>query len=296
MTNRNNLLFGFLNVDKPVGVTSHDVVAQVRRAFGLKKLGHAGTLDPLAGGVLVLCVGGATRLSEYAMHGTKQYRARVRLGVTTTTYDAEGEIVRECDATQITRTQVEQALPEFIGRIDQVPPIYSAIKKDGRKLYDLARAGQTVELEARSVQIDSLMVTEWQPPEFTLEVICSAGTYVRSLAYDLGETLGVGAHLAGLTRTASGAFLLDKSVRLTALLVSDLAEWLIPASVALANYPTVTLDQVAEDEIRHGRRIPGNFAADATIMAYSSDGRLIAVLQAADGYLNPHKVFNQPSE
>lgn len=296
MTVRNNVLFGFLNVDKPVGMTSHDVVAQVRRASSLKKLGHAGTLDPLASGVLILCVGGATRLSEYVMHGTKRYAARVRLGLTTTTYDAEGEIVRECDAGHITREQVDRVLSGFVGNVEQVPPIYSAIKKDGRKLYDLARAGQTIELEARLVRIDSLTITDWQPPEFTLEVVCGAGTYIRSLAYDLGEALGVGAHLAGLIRTASGGFALEKSVKLAALLAGSLNDWLISPSEALADYPALTLDQAAETDIRHGRRIPGDFADGTTVMAYNGAGRLAAVLQAADGYLHPHKVFNEPGE
>src|SRR5215207_3710637 len=194
--------FGFLNIDKPLRMTSHDVVAQVRRKFKLKRVGHAGTLDPLATGVLVVCLGAATRLSEYVMDSTKQYRARVTLGVTTTTYDAEGDVVQQREAGHITRKMVEAALPQFTGEIDQLPPMYSAIKKGGRKLYEIARAGETIELTPRRITIYGLEIVEWSPPECVLDVTCSAGTYIRSLAFDLGKALGVGAYLSGLVRTA----------------------------------------------------------------------------------------------
>ncbi len=290
MTNLSNSLFGFFNVDKPSGMTSHDVVARVRHACGIKRVGHAGTLDPLATGVLILCVGGATRLSEYVMHATKRYRARVHLGVITDTYDAEGEIVQARDASQITQEMVEQALTAFVGEIEQVPPMYSAIKQGGRKLYDLARAGQTVEREARRVRIDSLTLSDWQPPEFTLDVTCSAGTYIRSLAYDLGEALGVGAHLAGLRRTASGRFTLENAVPLDTLLSSP-ADYLIPPSVALADYPALVLDAGSVEEIRHGRAIAGTLDRGQIAMAYGADGDLVAVLTPKDGRLQPLKVL-----
>ncbi len=271
-------------------MTSHDVVAKVRRAAGIKKVGHAGTLDPLATGVLILCVGGATRLSDYVMHATKRYRARVRLGITTTTYDAEGEIVLQRDPSHITQTEVEQALRPFVGSIEQIPPMYSAIKQGGRKLYDLARAGETVERQPRAIRIDALSITGWQPPEFTLDVTCSAGTYIRSLAYDIGEMLGVGAHLAGLTRTASGVFTLENATPLDTLL-SDFGSHLIPPSVALAEYPSVQLDDASAAELRYGRALPGSADAGQVVMGYAADGRLIAVLQADGGWLKPQKVF-----
>src|SRR5690349_19143686 len=213
--------FGFLNIHKAQGMTSHDVVAKVRRGLKIKKVGHAGTLDPMATGVLVVCLGGATRLSEYVMQSTKRYRARVYLGATTDTYDAEGEVQLRRDSSHITCADIESALAPFLGDIQQIPPMYSAIKQGGRKLYDLARAGDIVEREPRAVRIDSLEIIDWSPPEFTLDVTCSAGTYIRSLAYDLGEILGVGAHLSGLIRLASGRFKIEESQTLDGLLTAE---------------------------------------------------------------------------
>jgi tRNA pseudouridine55 synthase len=274
-------------------MTSHDVVAKARRGLNIKKVGHAGTLDPLATGVLVLCLGMATRLSDYVMHSTKRYEARVHLGVTTETYDAEGEIVQQRDATHIQRTDVEQALTQFRGDIEQRPPMYSAIKKDGRKLYELARAGETIDVPARSVRIDALEITDWQPPEFTLNVTCSSGTYIRSLAYDLGEALGVGAYLAGLARTASGRFTLDNAAQLDAVLAADdWQQYLIPPEIALADYPRLDVDDEAAEHLRHGRSIEGATAKnDEIVMAYTPDGRLLAILRARGGLWKPQKVF-----
>lgn len=283
---------GFLNINKLPGLTSHDVVARARRGLGIKKIGHAGTLDPLADGVLVLCLGSATRLSEYVMQSSKRYRARVHLGVVTDTYDAEGRILRQQDASHVTRADVEQALAHFWGEIEQVPPMYSAIKQGGRKLYELARAGEEVERPARRVTISALTVSEWQPPEFTLEVTCSAGTYIRSLAYDLGERLGVGAHLSGLTRTASGAFTLDQAVTLDMLLSSDIwLQYLIAPQAALADWPVVQLDAAALEHLRYGRAIPAAGAAAGLAFAYGPDGDLLAVVEGDGGLWRPHKVF-----
>lgn len=262
----------------------------MRRVSGIKKVGHAGTLDPLAAGVLVLCVGGATRLSDYVMHATKRYTARVHLGITTGTYDAEGEVIQQRDASHITRETVEQALLPFIGDIEQVPPMYSAIKQGGRKLYELARAGETVERPPRSVRIDALALAGWQPPEFTLDVTCSAGTYIRSLAYDVGEALGVGAHLSGLTRTASGVFTLEKAIPLDTLL-TDPGAFIIPPAVALAQYLSLTIDDATRLELTQGRAVPGTLPDGTTAMAYDSQNRLVAVLQAQNGLLKPQKVF-----
>jgi tRNA pseudouridine55 synthase len=284
---------GFLNINKPPGLTSHDVVARLRRGLGIKKIGHAGTLDPLADGVLVLCLGSATRLSEYVMASVKCYRARVRLGIITDTYDAEGRVLQERDAAAVQREDVERVLPAFLGEIAQIPPMYSAVKQGGRKLYELARAGQEVERAARTVRIETLVFTDWSPPFFTLDVTCSAGTYIRSLVYDLGEVLGVGAHLAGLTRTASGVFTLEKSLTLETLL--DSTDWqrrLISPQEALAGWPSVRLDEVQLEHIRHGRAvsssepIAGDFA-----FAYGPDGSLAAAVQKDGGLWRPRKVF-----
>jgi tRNA pseudouridine55 synthase len=275
--------------------TSHDVVAQVRRVTGIKKVGHAGTLDPLATGVLVVCVGAATRLSEYVMHATKRYRARVQLGITTDTYDAEGAVLIERDSSHITRELVEGALARFLGDIEQIPPMYSAIKQGGRKLYELARAGETVERAARPIRIDALSIIDWSLPEFTLDVTCSAGTYIRSLAYDLGEALGVGAHLAGLVRTASGVFTLEHAVGLETLLDSpDWKSYLILPDVVLAEMPTVFLDAVAAVHILHGRAIPAGDVADNVLgRAYNAEGHFIAIVRAMNGLWRPEKVFHR---
>ena len=285
--------FGFLNLDKPAGLTSHDVVARIRRGLAIKKVGHTGTLDPLATGVLVICLGGATRLSEYVMHGTKVYRARIHLGISTTTYDAEGEVMAERDASAITLDAIESALESFQGEIEQVPPMYSAIKQGGRKLYDLARAGEVVERQARSVTIDSLRVLSWTSPELIVEVTCSAGTYIRSLAQDLGEALGTGGHLAGLVRLRSGNFTLEEALDLEALLVDD--DWqrcLIPPRVALAPMPELKVDSAAAEDLRHGRSVEDAAAVeDQLAQAYGPDGRFLALVRGDGRCWRPHKVF-----
>ncbi len=287
-------MFGFLNIDKPLGLTSHDVVAKARRKLGIKKIGHAGTLDPLASGVLILCVGAATRLSEYVMDSTKRYRARVRLGIVTTTYDAEGTVVSEREAAHITRAEVEAALTPFLGAIEQVPPMYSAIKQGGVKLYDLARAGETVERAPRPVRIDALTISDWQPQEFTLEVTCSAGTYIRSLAYDLGDALGVGAHLAGLVRVGSGHFTLAQAVPLDNLLAADNPQmYLVPPRPELLGMIPLTLNADMENDVKHGRMLPlaGTYAADTLALAANVRGETVCVLRAAGDFWKPEKVF-----
>lgn len=288
-------MFGFLNIDKPIGMTSHDIVAKVRRKLGMKHIGHAGTLDPLASGVLILCVGAAARLSEYVMDSTKRYRARVRLGAVTTTYDAEGEITRTADAAHITRADVERAISPFLGKIEQVPPMYSAIKQGGVKLYDLARAGETVERAPRPVRIDALVISDWQSPEFTLDVTCSAGTYIRSLAFDLGEALGVGAHLAGLTRLASGQFVLDDAVALdTFLNAADPLDYLIKPRSELVGMIALTLDAAMEAYVRHGRLLPlnGDYAQGALALASTEGGDIVGVLRVSGEFWKPEKVFS----
>lgn len=285
---------GFLNINKPLHMTSHDVVGKIRRVLKLKKVGHAGTLDPLASGVLVICVGSATRLSEYVMQTTKRYQARVLLGVTTDTYDAEGEVLQQRDANHIQCADVENALIPFLGDIQQMPPMYSAIKQGGHKLYDLARAGEVVEREMRPVRIDALTVTDWSPPEFTLDVTCSAGTYIRSLAFDLGEALDVGAHLSGLVRLASGAFKLENAIELDALLANE--RWqdqLVAPPAALAHWQSVQLTDEDCDHILHGRPVPQTTLANDLVFGYATNGQLVAILRADDGMWRPHKVFSE---
>jgi tRNA pseudouridine55 synthase len=283
--------FGFLNIDKPRGITSHDVVARLRRVTGTRKIGHAGTLDPMATGVLVLCLGAATRLSEYVMASTKRYRAQVLLGVETDSYDADGQVIANADASHLTRADLERALPQFVGDLQQLPPIYSAIKRDGKKLYKLARAGQDVELEPRPVTIHALELVDWSGPSFTIDVTCSPGTYIRSLAHDLGAALGVGAHLTGLVRTASGHFTLDNAVSLATIL--DSAVWqpyLIPPQVALTDWPSLRVSAEQALALQQGKRIAGA-ASGRIVMAYRDDDSLAAVLERRGDSWHPLKVF-----
>ncbi len=285
---------GFLNINKPLHMTSHDVVARIRRGLKIKKVGHAGTLDPLASGVLIVCVGSATRLSDYVMHAAKHYRARIRLGVTTDTYDAEGTVLSELDASHVQQEHVQALLSWFTGDIEQIPPMYSAIKQGGRKLYDLARAGEIVEREARLVRIESLTISDWSPPEFTLDVVCSAGTYIRSLAFDLGESLGVGAHLSGLTRVASGTFHLNNAVELETVLASE--NWqqhLIAPEAALSEWPRVQLSIDDAEHIVHGRSIEAKLSSSELAFGYAPDGHLVAILRFDNGLWRPHKVFSE---
>lgn len=204
---------GLLILDKPRGLTSHEVVARVRHAIKLRPVGHTGTLDPMATGVLVVCVGQATRISEYLLAHDKTYRATIRLGIETDTYDADGQI-SAAHAVNVDEAAARRALTKFIGDIRQVPPMHSAIKREGQKLYELARAGIEVERPARPVTIHAIDLLDWQSPDLTIDVKCSAGTYIRSIAHDLGQELGTGAHLIALRRTASGPFTVDEAITL----------------------------------------------------------------------------------
>ncbi|MDE2776757.1 MAG: tRNA pseudouridine(55) synthase TruB [Chloroflexota bacterium] len=288
---------GFLNLNKPLHLTSHDVVAQVRRHYraltGSKKVGHAGTLDPLAEGVLVICLGAATRLSEYIMRGTKTYQARITVGISTTSYDAAGEILERKCAAHIRRADIERALPRFIGEIEQAPPMYSAVKVGGVKLYELARQGRTIEREPRAITVRSIAVQSWRNPVAELEIECGAGTYIRSLAQDLGEALGVGAHLSGLTRTASGAFKLRDSLSLEE--ITGSGAWLGRVTApydALSAYPRVKLKSADIDALRHGRFIERQpDIVDQTVFAFDHARRLVAILEPRAALWKPRKVF-----
>ncbi|MBN2305239.1 MAG: tRNA pseudouridine(55) synthase TruB [Anaerolineae bacterium] len=287
-------IFGLLNINKPSGPTSHDIVARVRRGARIKKVGHAGTLDPMATGVLVLCLGPATRLSEYVMDSPKTYRARVRLGVETDTYDAEGEIVAQ-SGDPVDQDVARAALDAFRGDIQQVPPMYSAIKQGGKKLYELARAGQEVERPARAVTIHRLDLIVWEPPFADLEIGCSPGTYIRSLAHDWGQALGVGAHLAALERSASGSFTVADAVIWDTLAAAfEAGTWsdhLLPPDLALADAPAVHLSAEDAEHVRHGRLIPAGDQAGDLARGYGPGGQFIAVLERRGASWKPGKVF-----
>ncbi len=190
-----NVVSGVLVVDKPVGLTSHDVVQIIRRGTGIRRAGHTGTLDPRASGVLVVLIGPAVRLSEYVSASDKRYQATIHLGSSTDTYDSEGRVTSSASLANVTEDKFEDILQQFVGEIEQVPPPYSAVKVQGRKAYEIAREGEEISLEPRTIRVYSLDLLEWDPPEVVIDVFCSSGTYVRSLANDLGNALGVGAHL-----------------------------------------------------------------------------------------------------
>lgn len=288
--------FGLIIVDKPVGPTSHSVVHTVRRGTGVRKVGHAGTLDPRASGVLVLCLGAATRLSEYLSSGIKRYEAVVRFGRSTDTYDADGQVVRETGRFPDV-DEIHSALPEFTGDLSQVPPAFSAIKLKGKKAYQLARAGKDVDLEPRQVTIYNIDPVAYDAPDLTLDIACSAGTYIRSLANDLGERLSTGAHLAALRRTQAGAFKLSQAVTLDDLQAAfadgTWTDHVLPAADALPDLPMVELDEEGVGLVRHGRALPSQVPVEGLARAVDQNGDLVAIL---DGHPEerawlPKKVF-----
>jgi tRNA pseudouridine55 synthase len=294
-----NVVSGVLVVDKPVGLTSHDVVQIIRRGTGIRRAGHTGTLDPRASGVLVVLIGPAVRLSEYVSASDKRYQATIRLGSSTDTYDAEGRIVSSSSVENISEDQFEEALEQFVGEIEQVPPPYSAIKVQGRKAYEMAREGEEVNLEPRTIQVYSLELLEWAPPEVVVDVFCSSGTYVRSLANDLGEVLGSGAHLVGLRRTKSGRFTLRDAVPLRRLqesfVAGDWYKYLIPAAEALADWPMVELDGDQVELVRHGHRVQAEPEMTGWARGVSEQGDLVALLELDEQSQEwqPRKVFFQ---
>ncbi|MBN1936153.1 MAG: tRNA pseudouridine(55) synthase TruB [Anaerolineae bacterium] len=296
-------MHGIVNIDKPLDLTSHDVVVQVRRMSRQHQVGHAGTLDPLATGVLLVCLGQATRVSEYLMGSPKTYRAAIHLGVSTTTHDAEGEIVAQSPV-ETTRAGFEQALGLFVGRIEQVPPMHSAIKQKGRKLYKLAHRGITVERAPRPVEIFALALLDWMPPIARVEVRCGPGTYIRALARDLGQALGCGAHLSGLRRTQSGQFSADNAVSIerleAAFAESSFDRWLHGIDAAFADLPEIHLDGPTAYRLALGQFIdaPSSHPTETRARAYGPERRFIALIertQPEQGW-KPVKVFVSPDE
>jgi tRNA pseudouridine55 synthase len=250
---------GFLNLHKPLGWTSHDCVAKIRGILGQRKVGHGGTLDPLATGVLPIALGRATRLLPF-LPADKAYRAVIRFGVTTATDDLEGDILDQRAATHLTQGQITAALPQFLGQIQQLPPRYSAIQVNGQRLYDLARQGQTVDLPHRTVRIHQIQPLRFQPgdqPELTVDIHCGGGTYIRSLARDLGESLGTGATLAALERTASCGFDLSTSLTLDDLVAQVTAQTFtpLPPDQGVAHLPGLTLTPDLARRWRQGQKL-----------------------------------------
>lgn len=292
---------GILVVAKQPGPTSHDIVALIRRLSSVRRVGHGGTLDPFAAGVLPVFIGHATRLVEYHLKDDKEYRALVSFGARSTTDDLDGELT-PIDAPAPTHAAVETALAGFRGAIEQIPPDYSAVRVAGRKAYELARHGEKPELRPRRVTIQRLEVTAWDDqdrsrPVATIELRCSAGTYIRALARDLGETLGTGAYLAALSRTASGPFTLHQAHGLdevrAALAEGRASELMLPMDTGLEGFPVVTVGEsdlaslVQGQQLRRGR----DAQPEGLVRVVDETGRLVAIARAEGGLIKPEKVF-----
>ncbi len=305
---------GILNIDKPRGETSFSIVSLVRRLSGERRVGHAGTLDPAATGVLPICLGQGTRVIEYLVDSTKAYRAEIELGVATDSYDAEGRTTQKGDPSGISLARLQSALSSFCGLIPQIPPLYSAVKHQGKPLYELARAGIKVERKSRLVNIYHLELVDWQSPVATIEVVCGKGTYIRSLAHDLGQALGCGAHLKSLTRLRCGLFEIKDAVSLPQL--EDAfrhgywQHFVYPIDSVLLHWAAMVVSDDARQDIRNGQplvfkdRDQRNACLEQAVLeqpasknrcrAYSLDGRFLGVLRfnPENEQWQPEKVFH----
>ncbi|MEN1681048.1 MAG: tRNA pseudouridine(55) synthase TruB [Planctomycetota bacterium] len=298
-------MFGLLNLNKPKGATSRDAVNRVhwlvRQAEGAarkrdaSKVGHAGTLDPIATGVLVVCVGAATRLIEHVQRQPKRYRGTFLLGCRSPSDDVELTPEPLADPPIPSEQQLADALPAFVGEIEQTPPAYSAIKIDGKKAYELARAGTEVEMKPRRVTIHSLQIVRYAYPELVLDVRCGGGTYIRALGRDLAESLGTAAVMSELVRTAIGPFTLDAAICPRELSEATLADALLPAAMAVADLPQIELSPQQTEELRHGRPLPppANLPA-GEVALLTPDGQLFALgRRGRAGKLWPLRVFGK---
>lgn len=281
-------MLGILIVDKPLGISSHDVVNSVRRKLGTKRVGHAGTLDPLATGVLVVAVGPATRFLQYLPLEPKIYEGEIQFGIETTTQDAEGEVVREAPLPQDLASALDAVLPSFLGTIEQLPPMFSAVKRDGQPLYKLARQGQEIERTPRRVHIVEFQLGEPVDGVVPFRVVCSGGTYVRTLAHDLGQAVGCGAHLKSLVRTGVGKYRLADAVPLEAVSRSGL----IPLNEALPPMPILTLDEAQVLRIRMGQAIPWpESPPESNVAVADPAGNVIGIARVSPPFLQPEVVI-----
>ncbi|KOP28198.1 tRNA pseudouridine synthase B [Hapalosiphon sp. MRB220] len=284
-------MFGFLNLNKPFSWTSHDCVAKTRKLVRLKRVGHAGTLDPAATGVLPIALGKATRLLQY-LPGEKAYRATIRLGVRTTTDDLQGEIITEQKVTNLTLETVKIALQQFQGKIEQIPPSYSAIQVDGKRLYDLARKGEVVKAPVRTVEVFKIEILDWREgefPEIDVAIACGTGTYIRAIARDLGTVLETGGTLAALQRTASSGFILENSLTFTDLEAQLQAGTFqpLPPDSPLQHLPSVSLSAPADQKWCQGQKITFADSASQILRVYAEDGRFLGIGQIKDDLLVP---------
>lgn len=287
------MICGLLNLKKPSGITSRDAVDRVSRPFRKVKVGHAGTLDPLASGVLVVAVGPATRLIEYVQRMTKTYTTTILLGSTSDTLDADGTITAVEGAVEPSLAMIEAVLPSQVGLISQQPPEFSALKVRGQRAYDLARAGQTVELEARPVRIDAVNLLNYRWPRLELEVVCGSGTYIRSIARDIGAALGCGGLVEVLTRTRIGPFTIEEAIDPMALTLESIPRLLRPALDALADLPKITISDEQWSEIGRGRSLPIAGIPSGEAALISAQGELVAIAESDSetGRIHPRRVL-----
>lgn len=292
---RQRRLHGFLVVDKPAGWTSHDVVARIRRLTGERRVGHGGTLDPAATGVLPIAIGSATRVLEFLLDASKTYLADIWFGVSTDSLDIDGTLIAIGDASRLTAADVRVALSSFEGTIDQVPPLHSAIKVGGRRLYEYARRGEAIEPATRQVTIHRAELIEWSPPVAVVAVDCSKGTYIRALARDLGAATGTGAFLSNLVRVRSGPFSLCDAWTLSSLESLDMqGEWeriAIHPDVAVMTQPAVLLDKAATRRWWQGLTLSADREARGTVRAYDDDGHWVGVGRGDGNAWRPTKVI-----
>ncbi len=290
---------GVLLVDKPTGPTSHDVVNIIRRLTGIKRIGHSGTLDPLASGLLILCLGRATRLVEYLVGLDKVYLAEIHLGKETETYDGQGQVTRERKV-ELAVDQVRNALRQFTGDIVQVPPLYSAVKVNGLPLYKHAWKGEPVERPSRQVTVHQINLLAWNPPYLRTEIHCSSGTYIRTIAHDLGQLLGCGAHLSALRRLKIGASHVDAAIPLAHLEKKGLQDHLRSMDSAAAVLPSVVISAEESKKVSSGIQIPKREEPqpeDSTLVrAYNEEGQFIGILETIDNQWKPRKIFYQPEK
>ena len=284
-------MFGFLNVYKPKGKTSHDVVAYLRRVTKVKQIGHTGTLDPFAEGVLPVCIGKATRLIEY-LSDDKAYKGIVQLGYSTTTYDTEGDIVKSSDKT-VSADEIENALNNFKGEIMQTPPVYSAIKVNGKKLYEYARRGEEVKVEPRKVSINKIVLLNYDSDLRQAELLieCSKGTYIRSIANDLGEMLGTYGHLIKLVRIKAGSFDIDSSLSLDTLQTKEQVESNLIYPLERLSYPKYELSASDYERVSHGMNISSTKTFNDGIVMLIKNNMLVAVAEKTGDIIKCNKVF-----
>ncbi|MBX3112200.1 MAG: tRNA pseudouridine(55) synthase TruB [Fimbriimonadaceae bacterium] len=279
-------MLGLLLIDKPAGMTSHDVVYHVRKRLGTKRVGHAGTLDPLATGLLVVAVGHATRFLNYLDLEPKVYEVDATFGLATSTYDLEGEVTHRAEVPADLDRKLRAALPSFLGETMQRPPVHSAVKVDGKKLYEYARRGDSVYVPYRKVSISSISIRRQSEDTMTLEVVCGGGTFVRSLVHDLGQAVGCPAHVSRLRRTRVGTHDVADAVGPKAVTETDL----VPMSKAMHNLPWLTVDHGVAADLRHGRVVASS-GPSGTVLVQGVDGNLICLAHADGNLLQPKIVI-----